>query len=190
MKTLKRIVLLVILVAVAYGALWAYQSPLFSLYEIKDGLDTRDVVRVERYADLEKLVQAGAQVLGALAKEKVGVNNADHGGGDVGSQILGAIIGGIAGKVGEATSIEGAMQVRRAIQEGRMKPAVGPFVVDEGWGAVADYQRVGSVSFVDVRGRCNAKEATLRLVFEDRPGNVVFLTKSVLVGVDEASLTI
>ena len=184
MKTLRRLVILAVLVALGYGALSLWQSPLFALYEIKKGLDEHDAVRVERYVDLEKMVAAGSDVVGALAKEKIGVN-----GGDLGSQILGAIVGAVANKAGEAAAIEGAMEVRRAIQRGDMKPAVGPFVVDDGFAAFGGMQSFSQSAIVDLNGHCNGHEAVLRAVFEERDGATLGWPKRwVLVGIDKGSL--
>jgi hypothetical protein len=181
----------VVLAAIAYGALWLYESPFYALYEIKRGLDERDVVTVERYADLERMVTAAADVLAAMAKEKIGIGNGTD---DVGSKILGALVGVVANKAGEAASLQGAMEIRRAIQDGRMKPAIGPFVVDDGVSAIGGYQKVGDVAMIDLEGHCNGasgkKAAELRVMFEQRDNGPVLghPKKSVLVGVDEASL--
>jgi hypothetical protein len=193
MKTIRRFVTLVVLAAIAYGALWLYESPFYALYEIKRGLDEKDVVTVERYVDLERMVTAGADVIGATAKEKIGIGSGSD---DVASKILGALVGVVANKAGEAASLQGAMEMRRAIQEGRMRPAIGPFVVDDGVGAIGGYQRVGDVAMVDLEGHCGgssgsaAKKAELRVMFEQRDSGPVlgYPKKSVLVGVDEASL--
>ncbi len=185
MKLIKKILFLAVVAALAWGALWVYESPYYALYNIHEGLKERDAVRVERYADLERMVKASADVVGALAKEKIGVN-----GTDAGSQLLGAIVGAVAGKVGDAASVQGAVEVRRAIQEGRMKPAIGPFVVDDDTSAVGALQTVGDVSLVDLGGHCNGHEATLRVIFEkrDTTGPLGRPRKSVLVGVDKGSL--
>jgi hypothetical protein len=187
MKTIKRLFTLLILGAIAYGALWIYEGPLYALYEIKQGLDARDVVRVERYVDLEAVVKASVDVIAAMGKEQLGI---DGKGTDLGSRIGSSILGAITGAVGEAASVQGAMELRHAIQEGRVKPQIGPFVVKDGWSAVSDVEFHGDVALVTLAGTCNGKEASVRVLFQrkDTPGFLGRPRKSVLTGVDSASI--
>lgn len=185
MRSLKRLVLLALLVGVAGGAAWLTQSPWRALYEIDRGLNDRDVVRVERFVDLEALVRATAQLVGALAAEQAGVA-----GSDVGSRILGAVVGAVADRVGDAAAIQGAVELRRAIQDGRVSRALGPFTVHEGWRALGSVQIFDASAVASIKGTCNGNEATLRLMMERKDGTTFgFPRKWVVVGVEKDSVT-
>lgn len=190
MKFIKRVFALAVVGALAWAALWLWESPYFAMLEIKRGFDEKDAVRVERYVDLEALVKSSVDVVAALAKEQIGVN-----GTDLGSRVLGGIVGALAGQVGDAAAIAGAVEMRRAIQQGRMSLSVGPFRVADGVSAFGGMQRFGTSALVDVNGFCGApgKEspASLRVVFEERDASGGFLghpRRWVVVGVDKESL--
>src|SRR5687768_235709 len=126
---MKKLFRLAVVVVILGAGLAAYQSPYYAAYNIVKGLKERDVVRVESYVDLEAVVKSTASMFGALAAEEVGGANKD-----LGSRVLSALIGGVAQGVGEAASLQGAIELRKAIQGGRVDRAFGPFVVDEGMG--------------------------------------------------------
>ena len=48
MSFLKRLFALAVVVAAAWGALWAWQSPYFAMWQINAGFAAHDAVRVER----------------------------------------------------------------------------------------------------------------------------------------------
>lgn len=182
---MKKIIVVLVLAAIGYGVWWGWQSPYFALQQIDQGLDERDPVRVERYVDLEALVKAAVEVSAAIAAEELGV-----GGQDLGSKILGSFMGAVAKGVGEAASVEGAMELRRAIQGGRVSRSLGPFVVNEGWSALGGIQKFDRSALVTVNGTCDANDASLRVMFEERDG-AMFLgypKKWVLIGVDKDSV--
>lgn len=181
----KKLIVLVVLAGIGYGALWVWQSPYFALQQIDQGLDEKDPVRVERYVDLEALVKAAVDVTAAIATEELGV-----GGKDLGSSLIGSLVGVVAKGVGEAASVEGAMELRRAIQQGNVSRAVGPFVVDEGWSALGGIQKFDQSALVTLNGKCEGKDASLRVMFEERDGAIVlgYPKKWVLVGVDKESV--
>jgi hypothetical protein len=181
----KKLIVLLILVGIGYGALWAWQSPYFALHQIDQGLNEKDPVRVERYVDLEALVKAAVEVSAAIATEELGV-----GGKDLGSAILGSLVGAVAKGVGEAASVEGAMELRRAIQRGNVSRALGPFVVDDGWRALGGIQKFDASALVTLNGKCEGNDATIRVMFEEREGDLAlgYPKKWVLVGVDKESL--
>lgn len=184
MRFLKRLVFLAVLAALAYGALWTWQSPYFALHQIDRGLDERDPVRVERYVDLEALVKAAAEITGALASEELGTT-----GDDVGSKVLGALVGAVAKGVGEAAAVQGAVELRRAIQEGRVDRAFGPFVVEDGLEAFGTMQRFDASALVELQGTCRGHDASVRVVFEEKAGPTFgYPKKWVLVGVDSQSV--
>lgn len=181
---LKKLIALALVVGAGYGALWLWQSPYFALHQIDQGLAENDPVRVERYVDLEALVKAAVDVTAALATEELGV-----GGKDLGSQILGSLVGAVAKGVGEAASVQGAMELRRAIQEGRVSRALGPFTVHEGWKALGGIQKFDQSAFVTLNGTCNGAETSLRVAFEEKDGPTFgYPKKWVLTGVDKESL--
>lgn len=188
MRMMKKLALLVVLVLVALGALWAWQTPYLALWHIDRGLDDKDLTRVERYADLEALVKVSVQVSGALAAEQVGM-----GGTDLGSALLGALVGAVAQQVGDAAAVPGAVELRRAVREGRVSRALGPFTVNRGWRALGGMTRQGARAVVDLEGSCHGAPARLGLVFEERDSGLLgpsigWPTKWVLVGVDAESV--
>lgn len=184
MKSLKRLVLLALFGAVVWAALWAWQSPYFALYQIDRGLHENDPVRVESYADLEALVKAAAEVTGAFANEDLGT-----GGSDIGSKVLGALVGAVARGVGEAAAVQGAVELRRAIQDGRVKRELGPFVVNDGVEAFGGMQRFDESALVELKGSCKGTDASVRVVFEEKDGPTLgYPKKWVLVGVDTDSV--
>ena len=188
MRSLKRLLALALMVLVVVGALIALQSPYWSLVQLDRGLDDRDLGRVERYADLEELVRASAQVAGALAAEQAGVS-----GGDLGSNVLQALVGAVAAQVGDAAAAPGAAELRRAVLEGRVTRALGPFTVKPGWRALGAVELQGDRAVVELNGRCHDADARLGLVFTRKDAgllgpNVGWPHKWVLVGVDATSL--
>jgi hypothetical protein len=180
----KKLILLAVVVGLAYGAQWLWQSPYFALREIDRGISERDPVRVERYVDLEALVRAAVDVTAALAKEELGI-----GGTDLAGKLLGVLVGTVAQGVGDAASVQGAMEVRRAIHEGRMTKALGPFVLHDGWRALGGVEIFDKSALVSLNGACGGTEARVRVVFEEREGaNFGYPKKWVLVGVDADSI--
>lgn len=184
MRSLKKLLLLVLLAALATGAVWAWTSPYGSLVQIDRGLDERDLGRVERYADLEELVRASTQLVAALASEQAGV-----GGGDLGSSLLSALVGVVAAQVGEAAAAPGAAELRRAVLDGRVTRALGPFQIHDGWRALGPATFAGDRAVVELHGQCGGQDARLGLVFAHKDvGPLPWPGKWVLVGVDPASV--
>ena len=181
----KKLIVLLVLVGIGYGALWAWQSPYFALHQIDKGIDEKDPGRVERYVDLEALVKAAVEVTAAIATEELGA-----GGKDLGSAIVGSLVGAVAKGVGEAASVEGAMELRRAIQQGNVSRSLGPFVIDEGWQALGGIQKFDRSALVTLNGTCEGRDASVRVMFEERDGDMAlgYPKKWVLVGVDKDSL--
>lgn len=185
---MKKLALLAVLVLVVLAGVWAWQTPYVALWNIDRGLQDKDLGRVERYADLEALVKASTQVTGALVAEQVGV-----GGTDVGSALLGALVGTVAERVGDAAAAPGAIELRRAVREGRVTRSLGPFTVNRGWRALGGMTRQGDRAVVDLEGTCNGGPARLGLVFQARTSgwfgaDVGWPTTWVLVGVDAESV--
>lgn len=190
MRFVKKLMLLVVVALVAVGALLAWQSPYFALWQIDRGLDDRDLGRVERYADLEAVVKASVQVTGALAAEQAGV-----GGTDLGSALLGALVGAVAAQVGDAAAPVGAAELRRAVLEGRVTRALGPFSINHGWRALGGMSEQGGRAVVDLEGSCRGTAARIGLVFERRDAalfgpSVGWPNKWVLIGVDAESIKV
>lgn len=188
MRLLKKLLLLGLFAAIALGALAAWQSPYFALVQIDRGLDARDLAQVERYADLEELVRASAQLVGALATEQAGA-----GGTDLGSQLLGALVGVVAAQVGDAAAAPGAAELRRAVLDGRVTRALGPFTVDDGWRALGPATFEGDRAVVELKGRCGGQQAHLGLVFKRKQLGLLgeslgWPNKWVLVGLDAPSV--
>lgn len=186
MKFIKRLVLFGLFAAVCCGALWLWQSPYFALWKINEGLAARDPVRVEEYADLEAFVKATAEVAGALATQEIGV-----GGDDLGSKILGSLVGTVAKAVGENVAVRGANELRVAIREGHVEKAIGPFKVKDGFAALGAVSMIERSATVTLNGSCKQQDATLTLVFEQRDGPTFgYPKKWVLWGVDTDSAKI
>jgi hypothetical protein len=184
MRLLKRLVVLAGLLALGYAGLWIYQGPFFALSQIGKGLELKDPGLVERYADLEKIVVSSATVLAEIGKEEVGV-----GGGDVGSALLGALVGVVAGQVGAAVAPEAALEMRKAILAGTMQRGVGPFEVHSGLKAFGDFEIFPQHATVTLRGTCKSYDAKLKVVLERRDAGMPFglVDKHLLVGIDKDS---
>jgi Protein of unknown function (DUF2939) len=184
MRFVKKLLALAVVALVVVAALVVWQSPWWALREIDQGLRDRDVIRVERYADLEELVKASAQLVGALAAEQAGV-----GGSDLGSRVLRGLAGAVAERVGEAAAPEGARELRRAVQEGRVTRALGPFTVHDGFSALGPIHVTGDRAVVDVKGHCGGTDARLGLVFREQDGATFGWPKKwVLIGIDPESV--
>jgi hypothetical protein len=181
---MKKLVRLAVVVVILLAGVAAYQSPYYALYNVDKGLKERDVVRVETYVDLEEVVKSTAALFGALAAEEVGGANKD-----LGSRVLGAIIGGVAQGVGEAAALQGAVELRKAIQDGRVDRAFGPFVVDTGVSAFGGIEVHDRTALVTLNGSCGKNiDAQLRTVWNVRDGATFGYPKRwVLVGVDTES---
>ena len=93
---MKKLFALLLVGAAGYGALWVWQSPYYALWQIDQGATARNAAQVERYVDLEALVRAAVEVTGALAQEELGIT-----GDDLGSKVLGSLVGAVAQGVGE-----------------------------------------------------------------------------------------
>lgn len=181
---IRKFLLLIVTVGIIYGTQWLWQSPYFALREIDQGIREKDPGRVERYVDLEALVRAVVDVTAALAKEELGI-----GGTDLGGKLLGVFVGAVAQGVGEATSVRGAMELRRAIQEGRMHKALGPFMLHDGYKALGGIEIFGKSALVSLNGACNGTEARVRVVFQEHDGATFgYPKKWLLVGVDADSI--
>ena len=183
---MKKLAFLAVLIVLAYGALRVWESPYFALWQIDKGLDERDPVLVERYVDLESVVKAAVDVTGAIAGDRLGAR-----GTDVGSSVLGAIVGAVTRGVGEVASAQGAVELRRAIQEGRVQRGLGPFTVKPGWAGVGSTQRFDRSALVELEGTCDGHDAHLRVIFEEHDGAMLGHPRRwVLVGVDKDSLAL
>lgn len=183
---MKRLLVLVIVVGLLVVAFKAWESPYFSLLQIHRGLEARDPVAVERYVDLEAMVVATASMAGTLARDAIGVQ-----GDDVGSKVISALVGAAAKGVGEAVSVQGAMELRRAVREGRVARGVGSFVLKEGAWALGTMETLEEdVALVELHGTCGGRDASLAMRFSRKDGPVVGRPwRWVMSGVDEPSVS-
>jgi hypothetical protein len=182
-KRFRRLLVLALLVGVAYAAFQIWQGPLYALVQIDRGIRERDPGRVERYADLEKLVLSSTVALAQIAKDQAGAPA------DVGGALLGALVGAVATEVGKAVATEATMAMRQSILDGSMQRGIGPFVVNQGISAFGDMQRFDTSFTVTLRGKCENVDATLKVVLEQRDAGYLLglVKKSVLVGIDKDS---
>lgn len=182
---MKRLLWSAIVAGLALLAFKAWESPYYALRQIDAGLDARDAVAVERYVDLESMVVALASAAGAMASEGIGAAS-----GDLGSRVVGALVDAVARGVGDVVRTEGAMELRRAIQEGRLPRAVGPFALKEGLAAFGPAQTFQEdTALVELKGTCRGRDASLLLRFSRRNGPVFGRPyRYVLTGFDEPSV--
>src|SRR5688572_22824485 len=103
MRFIKKLVVLALFAGLLLAAGAAWQSPYYALYNVDKGLKEKDAVRVETYVDLEAVVKSTAEMLGAIAAENAGAAN-----NDLGSRLLGSLIGSVASGIGEAAALSGA----------------------------------------------------------------------------------
>lgn len=184
MKTLKRL-LLVILLATAALSAWYRQSIHYALIELGGAARQGDVATVERYVDLEAFVDVGTRFAAAIARAE---------GRKLGGAAVGALVGGIAEALGTQVADvvrPGALQeLRRAIARKEGLLSLGPFRLAEGYDAVAAVRSEGEQGFVTLRGTCAGREASVVIRMARRPGalGLPWLGDWRAVGVDDASL--
>ena len=189
MKVFKIVVIFLIAIAAA-GGIWVRESPYWSLYWLDRALDERDVIEAERFVDLEAFARSGAQAVGAVSRDVVGIE-----GGDTGSKILGALVGVVTEGVGNAIAPDVARSMRESIKAGTLRRGIGAFVVHPGAAAVGDvgdalsgYSRVGDTGLITIHGGCDGTQAQIRIVLDRRPGLLFgYPSRWVLVGVDDVS---
>lgn len=163
MKTLLRLVVVVILL-LAVGAFILRDSPWWTPFEIQRGLDDRDVERVERVIALERFSASSTAAMASLVAAELGVSAEP--GADFGSKALAALVGVVATGVGEATARESAQHMRRAIREGRVEHSIGPFHINEGFGALGHVSTTIDGGTLELKGRCGDVDASLVLLLE------------------------
>lgn len=180
MKTLVRLFFVVLLV-VGAAAAWLRSSPYWTLFEIHQGITTRDVARVERVVALERFAASSAAAMGAAVGNEIG-----------GRAPAGALLGTIAelvGRgVGEAVAKDAARGLRQAITDGALERKVGPLEVNEGFAAIG---RVGSTidgAQVELLGTCDGSPASIVLELERHDGPLAGHPRAfVLVGIEPGS---
>ena len=160
MKSLFRFVVVVVFV-LAVAAFALRDSPYWTPLEIQRGLDEKNVDRVERVVALERFSASTTATMAALVADELGVA-----GQDPGSQLLGALVGIVAARVGDAVARESAQEMRRAIREGRLDRSIGPFQVNEGIDAVGAVHTTLDGATLELKGRCGDADASLLLLLE------------------------
>lgn len=160
MKTLKRLFLLAFVVA-AVGAGWLRSSPYWTILEIQQGLEHKDVERVERVVALERFSASSTAALGSVVANELGAAGTDPGG-----QLLGAIAEVIGKGVGEAVARDAARGLRTAIQNGELQRRVGPLEVNAGWQAFGRMATTIDGAQVEIKGTCDGSPASVVLELE------------------------
>jgi hypothetical protein len=159
-KTLFRFVVVVILLLGA-GAFALRDSPWWTPLEIQRGLEEKNVDRVERVVALERFSASSTSILASLVATELGVA-----GDDVGSRLLGALVGAVADRVGESVSRESAQEMRRAIREGRLERSIGPFRINEGFDAIGSVTTTIDGATLELKGKCGDADASVVLLME------------------------
>lgn len=183
MKSFVRLLVVVVVLA-GLGAGFLRDSAYWSFIELHHGLQQRDVARVERVVDLERYAASVARAIAAAAGDAV------SGDGDgVGSALVGALARLVGAGVGDVVKHEAAKALRDAIRDGSMPRGVGPFVVDEGWGALGSLTSTPQGALVELSGTCQGAPARLVFVLERRDDGLFagHPRRYVLTGVDEVS---
>ena len=160
MKTLKRLVILLFLVAVALAA-WLRTSPLWALVEVERGVREHDVARVERAVALERFALSSGEAIGHVVADQLGV-----GGNDLASKLLKGIVGTVASGVAQESAKEAARGMRQAIKDGRVEPQLGPLRLNDGLSAIGTWQTTIDGAFIRLDGTCDGKPASLVLELE------------------------
>ena len=160
MKTLKRLFLLAFVV-MALGAGWLRSSPYWTILEIEQGLEHKDVERVERVVALERFSASSAAAMGSIVASGLGGTGTDPG-----NQLLGAIAEAIGKGVGEAVAADAARGLRTAIQNGELQRRVGPLEVHAGWQAFGRMATTIDGAQVEIKGTCDGTAASIVLELE------------------------
>ncbi len=183
MKSLFRFLVVAILV-LGVAAFFVRDSAYWTVLEIQRGLDDKDVDRVERVVAFERFSASATSTMGAVVADQLGVA-----GNDTGSKLLAAVVGAVAGGVGEATARENAKEMRRAIKDGRLERRIGPFEVNEGAAALGAVTSTIDGAHLELKGTCDGKDATLLLVMERHDDGLLGgrPRRFVVVGVDPES---
>ncbi len=182
MKTIKRF-LFVAFVLATVGAFWLRSSPLWTLIEVQQSIQNRDVERLERVVAVERFASSSVVAFGAGIKSQLGVS-----GGDVGSAILGGIVDVVAKGVGDAVAKDAARGLRQAVKEGTVQRRIGSLELNQGVEAFGGFALTIDGALVDVRGTCAGKPATVTLELERHEGILAGYPRSyVIVGVEPNS---
>jgi hypothetical protein len=136
------------------------------------------VARAEGRASLDaqgdRIGRDPALVMGAVVADRLGVA-----GKDPGSRLLGGLLGVVVDGVGLAAAREGAQEMRRAINEGRLERRLGPFVVNDGLAAFGDVATTSDGGTLELRGTCDGKAVSLVLLLEKHDSGSGKSTRSV-----------
>jgi hypothetical protein len=182
MKTLKRLFIVVFLLA-AVGAFWLRSSPLWTILEVHQSIQNRDVPRLERVIAVERFAASSASAIGASVKSELGVS-----GKEAGSALLGGLVDLVAKGVGDAVAKDAAIGLRRAVKDGTVQRKIGPLEVNEGIEALGGFRLTIDGAHVDVRGVCNGAPAGITLELERHAGILGGYPRSyVIVGIEPTS---
>lgn len=175
------VLLLAVIAAVAAG--WLRSSPYWTLLEIHQGLQARDVERVERVVALERFTASSAAALGAVVANELGGAGTDPAG-----KLLGALAEVIGKGVGEAVAKDAARGLRTTIEDGELQRRVGPLEVNEGLSAIGRVATTIDGAQVELKGTCDGSPASVVLELERHDGPLAGHPRTfVLVGIEPGS---
>lgn len=167
MKSFFRFLVVVVLL-LGVAAFFLRDSPYWTPLEIQRGLDEKDVARVERVVAFERFSASATGVMGAVVADRMGVT-----GTDVGSRVLGALVGVVANGIGESVARDAAKEMRKAIADGRLERRIGPFLVNEGLSAFGAVSTTIDGATLELKGTCDGKDASLVLLMERNDDGVL-----------------
>lgn len=164
MKTLRRLLFFVLLLTgLAYG--WFRQSLYGTLWEIGRAAEQRDVDRLERYVDLDALVDSAPRFAAAMARAE---------GNKLGGALLGSLLGGVADvlgtQLGNAVKPDAVRALRAELREGYAFRELGPFTLHDGVRAIAGVSTAQHEGKVRLAGTCDGNPAELEVRFVRIPG--------------------
>lgn len=183
MQTLKRLFFITFVLVVAAAA-WLRSSPVWTLVEISQGVQTKDVARVERVVAFERFSASSTEAMGSLVADQLG-----GGGSDSGGALLGALVGAVAKGVGDAVAKDAARGLRQAIADGRVERRVGALEVNDGIAAVGRVRETIEGAQIELKGTCDGSPATVVIELERHDDGPFFghPRRFVVVGIEPTS---
>jgi hypothetical protein len=179
---MKTLMFVLALAALGYGALWWIESPRVSMATLLEGVQHKDMSKVDAHLDAGRFAASMAKTTVAMSQQALL-------GGSGGA--LGGLVNLIAAGAAQMASTEAGAALRRSIEQDGLPQKVGPFVLLPGTDALGAVQDHGEAGLVEVKGSCNGTPASLQLVLERQErGPILGRPRTwMVVGIDESSTT-
>ncbi len=182
MKTIKRLLFLAVVTVVAAGA-WFLQSPLYALYQVREGVREHNVERVEKVVAFERFATSTGAAAGEVVADAFGL-----GGDDLGSTLLRNVIGIASKGAVQESAKQIANGMRGAIKDGRVEPRIGALALNDGFSVLGDMQSTKEGAYVKLHGTCDKKPASIVLELERKDGPIMGLPRSyIITGIEPRS---